>query len=75
MKEKELLFTLRVVLEMELKGLNFARGVDFNKSEIKDFLIENNAIYFPFTAITGIGEKLAEKIIACRQEKGKITSN
>ena len=75
MKEKELLFTLRVVLEMELKGLNFARGVDFNKSEMKDFRIENNAIYFPFTAIAGFGEKLAEKIIAYRQEKGKITTS
>nr|CAG8435726.1 12349_t:CDS:10 [Entrophospora candida] len=40
-KEKGLLFTLKVILEMELKGL----------------------------------EKLAEKIIAYRQEKGKISSN
>ncbi|CAG8475341.1 6984_t:CDS:2 [Paraglomus occultum] len=63
------------VLEMEMKGLKFARGLDFNNSEIKDFKIENNTIYFPFTAIAGIGEKLAEKIIAYRQEKGQITNN
>jgi len=74
-KEKHLLFTLRVVLEMEMKGLKFARGLDFNNSEIKDFKIENNTIYFPFTAVAGIGEKLTEKIIAYRQEKGQITSN
>ncbi|CAI2197005.1 18656_t:CDS:1, partial [Funneliformis geosporum] len=63
------------VLEMEMKGLKFARGLDFNNSEIKDFKIENNTIYFPFTAIAGIGEKLADKIIAYRQEKGQITSH
>jgi DNA polymerase III alpha subunit (gram-positive type) len=74
-KEKHLLFTLRVVLEMEIKGLKFVRGLDFNNSEIKDFKIENNTIYFPFTAIAGVGEKLADKIIAYRQEKGKITNN
>ena len=73
-KEKGLLFTLKVVLEMEAKGLGFARGVDFNKSGTKDFKIENNTIYFPFTAVAGIGEKLADKIITYRQEKGRITS-
>jgi DNA polymerase III subunit alpha, Gram-positive type len=74
-KEKELLFTLRVILEMETKGLGFPRGVDLNQSEARDFKIENNTIYFPFTAITGIGEKVAEKIIAYRQEKGKFTGS
>src|SRR4051794_22168216 len=74
-KEKDLLFTLKVILEMEMKGLGFARGIDFNNSEIKDFKIESNTIYFPFTAITGIGEKVAEKIISYRQEKGRISSN
>jgi len=72
-KEKGLLFTLKVVLEMEAKGLGFARGVDFNKSEIKDFKIENNTIYFPFMAVSKIGEKVAEKIVSYRQEKGRIT--
>ena len=51
------------------------REVDFNHSEEKDFKIENNTIYFPFTAITGIGQKVAEKIISYRKEKGIITSN
>jgi DNA polymerase III alpha subunit (gram-positive type) len=60
---------------MEMKGLKLTRGLDFNNSEIKDFKIEDNTIYFPFTAIAGIGEKLAEKIIAYRQEKGRIASN
>jgi len=71
-KEKGLLFTLKVALEMEVKGLGFARGIDFNNSEIKNFKIENNTIYFPFTAVSSIGEKVAEKIIAYRKDKGKI---
>jgi DNA polymerase III alpha subunit (gram-positive type) len=60
---------------MEMKGLKFTLGLDFNNSEVKDFKIENNTIYFPFTAIAGIGEKLADKIVAYRQEKGQITNN
>ncbi|MCE8163344.1 MAG: hypothetical protein I3273_03355 [Candidatus Moeniiplasma glomeromycotorum] len=74
-KEKGLLFTLKVILEMEIKGFGFKRGIDFNQSEVKNFKIENNTIYFPFTAITGIGDKVAEKIMTCRQTQGKITAN
>ncbi|KLL02436.1 MAG: DNA polymerase III, alpha subunit PolC-type [Mycoplasmataceae bacterium RC_NB112A] len=74
-KEKGLLFTLKVILEMEFKGLGFKRGIDFNQSEVKNFKIENNTIYFPFTAITGIGDKVAEKIMTYRQNQGKITAN
>lgn len=73
-KEKDLLFTLKVVLEMEMKGLKFTLGLDFNDSEVKDFKIEKSTIYFPFTAISGIGEKLAEKVVSYRKEKGRITN-
>jgi DNA polymerase III alpha subunit (gram-positive type) len=64
-----------VILEMEVKGFGFKRGIDFNQSEVKNFKIENNTIYFPFTAITGIGDKVAEKIMTCRQNQGKITAD
>jgi DNA polymerase III alpha subunit (gram-positive type) len=60
---------------METKELKFARGLDFNNSEIKDFKIENDTIFFPFTAVAGIGEKVAQKIIAYRQEKGSLISD
>ncbi|CAG8523373.1 25133_t:CDS:2 [Cetraspora pellucida] len=61
--------------EMEQRQLGFMRGVDLNKSEIKDFKITNNTIFFPLTAISGIGEKVAEKIVNYRKEKSLITSN
>jgi hypothetical protein len=71
-KEKGLLFTLKVILEMEMKNLGFNRGIDFNESEVKNFKIQNGTIYFPFTAITGVGEVVAEKIVKYRNEKGRI---
>lgn len=73
-KEKELLFTIRIIAEMENKELQFQRGVSFNYSEAKDFKIENDIIYFPFTAVNGIGETVANKIIAYRQQKGLINN-
>jgi DNA polymerase III alpha subunit (gram-positive type) len=73
-KERELFFTLKVILEIEMKGYVFPRGVDFNNSEVKNFKIENNKILIPFTAVNGIGEKAGEKITAYRQEKGKIVN-
>jgi len=74
MKEKSLLYTLKIILEMETKGFIFARGIDFNNSEIKNFKIKSNKIFIPFTAVAGIGDKVAEKIIAYRQEKGQIVN-
>ena len=74
-KERELLFTLKVFLEMETKQLGFVRGIDFNNSEINDFKIEGKTIFFPFTSIAGIGEKAAEKIINYKKEKKMISKN
>jgi len=75
MKEKGLLFTLKIMLEMKSKNFEFSLGLDFNKSDSKKFKIENDKIYFPFNSINGIGEKVAEKIINYRENKEKITIN
>jgi DNA polymerase III alpha subunit (gram-positive type) len=71
-KEKGLLFTLKVILEMEMENLGFKKGVDFNESEVKSFKIKNETIYFPFTAVNGIGEKVAEKIVCYRNNNKRI---
>jgi DNA polymerase III alpha subunit (gram-positive type) len=73
-KEKELLHTLKIVLEMKQKNLDFRLGVDFNRSTIKNFQITNGQILIPFSAIAGIGEVVAKKITDYRQQKGKITN-
>jgi DNA polymerase III alpha chain len=71
-KEKELLYTLKIILEMKQKNLDFQLGVDFNKSETKNFQISEGKILIPFSAITGIGEVIAKKLADCRHQKGKI---
>ena len=73
-KEKELLHTLKIVLEMKQKNLDFRLGVDFNRSTIKNFQITNRQILIPFSAIAGIGEVVAKKITDYRKQKGQITN-
>lgn len=71
-REKDLLFSLKVISEMQSKELDFKLIVSFNYSEAEDFKIENDIIYFPFSSIGGIGEKLSSKIVNYRLEKGEI---
>lgn len=73
-KEKELLYTLKIILEMKKKHLDFRLGIDFNRSETKNFQIINGQILIPFLAITGIGESYARRIIDYRQQKGQISN-
>jgi DNA polymerase III subunit alpha, Gram-positive type len=72
MKEKNLLFTLRIIVEIKKKGFDFSLGLDFNYSSLNNFDFVNGKMLIPFTAINGIGEKVAEKIINYRTEYGKI---
>jgi len=57
---------------MKKKNLEFSLGIDFNKSDIKNFQIVNGQILVPFLAITGVGESYARRIIDYRQKKGEI---
>jgi len=59
---------------MKQKNLDFKLGVDFNKSEIKNFQISEGKILIPFSAISGIGEVIAKKITDYRQKKRKINN-
>jgi len=59
---------------MKKKRLEFGLGVDFNKSDIKSFQTINGQILIPFSAITGIGESYARRIIDYRQKKGQINN-
>ena len=72
MKEKDLLFTLRVVVEIRKRGFEFTIGLDFNTSSLNNFSFINGKMLIPFTAITGVGTKVAEKIIAYRTTNGRI---
>ncbi len=64
-KEKETVDTFMMVNEMYCRGLKFL-PVDLFKSEAFAFKPEDGKIRMPFTAIGGLGEKAAEKIVEVR---------
>lgn len=72
MKEKDLLFTMRVISEIKKKGFNFSVGFDFNNSDINDFKFIKGKMLIPFSGITGVGEAVSKKIIDYLKENGRI---
>ncbi len=67
-KDKNILTILEMCNEMQKRGFQFL-PVDLYKSDASKFLIEENALRLPFTAIKGLGATAAETIVAARQEK------
>ncbi len=71
-KEKETVDTFMMVNEMYSRGLKFL-PVDLFKSEAFAFKPENGAIRMPFTAMGGLGEKAAEKIVEVRDREDLLS--
>ena len=67
-KEKGVLTILEMCNEMYARGIEFL-PVDLYKSDAKKFLIEDNNIRIPFTAIKGLGLSVAESIVEARTEE------
>ncbi len=67
-KDKEVSDTFMMVNEMYSRGIKFL-PVDLYKSEAFAFKPENGAIRMPFTALGGLGEKAAEKIVEVRNRE------
>ncbi len=72
-KDKDMYPTLELVLEMNQRGIDFL-PVDLYKSEINKFLVEEDGIRPPFSALTGFGEVDAGKLVEAREKYGKFTS-
>ncbi|MBE6563896.1 MAG: PolC-type DNA polymerase III [Ruminococcaceae bacterium] len=70
--EQKQLTALQLVRECRSRGIELL-PVSFLKSDGKAFLPEGNNIRIPFSALPGLGENAAEKIIAER-EKGIVHS-
>ncbi len=67
-KEKSLLTVLEVVLEMKLRGLNFA-PMDIMLSDAAKFqIVDEKTLRPPLDTIAGLGAKAAESIAAARTE-------
>ncbi len=66
-KDKDEIVALEVVLEMNARGFSFL-PVDLYKSEVKEFVIEGNALRCPFTSLKGFGDQAAISIV---EERGQ----
>ena len=60
--EDDIMSTLEICHEFYKRGFTFL-PVDIYKSEVKNFVIEGNALRIPFTAIPGLGEAAAQSIV------------
>ncbi|MGL6057103.1 MAG: PolC-type DNA polymerase III [Culicoidibacterales bacterium] len=67
-KEKSLMTVLEVALEMCERGYHF-KNIDVEKSDANVFLIEDDTLIPPFKTIDGLGNNVAEAIVAARLER------
>lgn len=67
-KEIDLVPIFEIVLEMLARGF-YIKNIDLNKSDIKEFIIENDYLIPPFSTIDGLGETVARSIIEARNIK------
>lgn len=66
-KDKGLLTILEISYEMYKRGIKFLK-VDLYKSHATRFLIEDEGIRPPISALAGVGENAAKNIVSCREE-------
>ncbi|MDY4436005.1 MAG: PolC-type DNA polymerase III [Candidatus Flemingibacterium sp.] len=67
-KEKEMVDTFQLVREMLARGYKFL-PVDLFRSDAFAFKPENGKIRMPFSALGGLGDKAAEKIVSVRENE------
>ncbi len=65
-KDKNIITLLGMCNEMQKRGISFA-PVDLYKSDAQKFIVDNNCLRLPFTAIKGLGAAAAETIVEARQ--------
>ena len=67
-KEKDLMSALEVSLEMKQRGYSFS-NVELYKSQARRFMIKDEtSLLPPFVAVTSLGEKVADAIVAEREQ-------
>ena len=65
--DQDLYSSLELAVEMSLRGYSFM-NVDISRSAATKFTICDGKILPPFTAVDGLGENVAEQIVAARQD-------
>ncbi|MBR6300677.1 MAG: PolC-type DNA polymerase III, partial [Clostridia bacterium] len=66
-REKDAQTALEMVLEFLMRGFRFLPA-DLYKSDVKDFVMEDNCLRVPFTSIGGLGESAAVGIVEARSQ-------
>ena len=67
-KDKDLIPIYELALELIGRGFKFS-GIDLEKSQATDFLVDGDKLIPPFSAIDGLGETVATSIVKAREEK------
>ncbi|MBR5542957.1 MAG: PolC-type DNA polymerase III [Oscillospiraceae bacterium] len=67
-KDENMLVTLEVCHEFYKRGFKF-EPIDLYKSHTKNFLVTEEGLLPPFTAISGLGEVAAQNIVEAREEE------
>ena len=71
-KEKEIVDTFQLVREMLARGYKFL-PVDLFRSDAFAFKPENGKVRMPFSALGGLGDKAAEKIVSVRENEAFLS--
>ncbi len=72
-KDKNMYPILELVLEMNERGIKFL-PVDLYKSTVNKFVVEEDGIRPPFSALTGFGEVDAGKLVEAREKYKTFSS-
>lgn len=67
-KEKSVLNTLEIGLEMLDRGFHF-ENIDLDTSKASEFVVKGNGLLPPFTSIDGLGLSVAQNIVKERDER------
>ncbi len=74
-KEKNLIDTLEVTLELQSRGFKISQ-IDLDLSEADEYRLDprdNKAIIPPFTVVDGLGVNVAKQIVSAREERPFIS--
>ena len=71
-KEKQELFLYEILIEMHYRKIELEQ-IDIYKSEAKLFTIQDGKIRMPLIAMDGLGESVAEKVVAERKESSFLS--
>ena len=71
-KEKQELFLYEILIEMHYRKIELEK-IDIYKSEAKLFTIQDEKIRMPLIAVDGLGESVAEKVVAERKESSFLS--